>query len=50
MKKAVSLYQKWRQKQNFVHLALSMDQRLMSDIGFTHDVVQEKLRTPFWKY
>lgn len=50
MKKVVSLFKKWREKQNFLHLASTMDAHLLADIGYSQDAVEEKVRKPFWKY
>ncbi|MBW0146166.1 hypothetical protein [Marinobacter arenosus] len=50
MKRAAAIYQGWRMKRNFVHLVMTMDRRLLNDVGFSPDVVHQKLNTPFWKF
>ena len=50
MKRAAAMYQGWRMKRNFVQLVMTMDPRLLNDVGFSPDVVHQRLRTPFWKF
>ncbi|MEC7815360.1 MAG: DUF1127 domain-containing protein [Pseudomonadota bacterium] len=50
MKRAASLYKGWRMKRNFVHLVSTMDPRLLNDVGFSPEIVERKLSTPFWKF
>lgn len=50
MSTVTGLFAKWRQKRSFVHLAQTMEPRLMADVGFPPDVVREKLNTPFWRF
>ncbi len=50
MKRAVTLYRGWKTKRNFVHLVMNLDRRLLNDVGFPPEIVQQRLSTPFWKY
>ncbi len=50
MKRASAFYRGWRMKRNFIHLVMTTDRRLLNDVGFSPDVVHQKLRTPFWKF
>jgi hypothetical protein len=50
MKKAASLYKGWRMKRNFLHLVMTMDPRLLQDVGYPPEVVETRLKTPFWKF
>lgn len=50
MKKAAQYFQKWRQKQIFTYMVETLDERLLLDAGFTPDVIESRLKTPFWKF
>lgn len=50
MKRAASLYKGWRMKRNFIHMVMTMDRRLLNDVGFSPEMVEQKLSTPFWKF
>lgn len=50
MKRAASLYKGWRMKRNFLHLALTMEPRLLKDVGYPPELVAQRLDTPFWKF
>ncbi len=50
MKRAVTLYRGWKTKRNFVQLVMTLDRRLLNDVGFPPEIVEQRLSTPFWKY
>ncbi len=50
MKKAASLYKGWRMKRDFLHLVHTTDPRLLLDVGISPDVVEQRRKTPFWKF
>ncbi|NMT64953.1 hypothetical protein [Marinobacter orientalis] len=50
MSKAASLYKGWRMKRNFLRLVLTTEPRLLKDVGYPPEVVEQRLRTPFWKF
>lgn len=50
MKKAASLYKGWRMKRNFLHLIHTTEPRLLMDAGYPPEVVEQRLRTPFWRF
>jgi len=37
-------------KRNFVRLVENTEPRLLMDVGFPPDVIEARLRTPFWKF
>jgi len=37
-------------KRNFLHLVTTTDPRLLKDVGYPPEVVENRLRTPFWKF
>lgn len=37
-------------KRHFVHLVTTMDSRLLKDVGYPPELVEQKLSTPFWKF
>lgn len=50
MKKIVSVYTGWRKKRDFTKLVLSKEARLLKDVGYPPEIVEQRLRTPFWKF
>ncbi|HET8800448.1 MAG TPA: hypothetical protein VFN01_04620 [Marinobacter sp.] len=50
MKTAATWYKGWRMKRHFVHLVTTMDSRLLKDVGYPPELVEQKLSTPFWKF
>ncbi|MFO7527300.1 MAG: hypothetical protein R6W86_00635 [Marinobacter sp.] len=50
MKTAATLFKGWRMKRNFVRLVENTEPRLLLDVGFSPEVVEARLRTPFWKF
>jgi|TARA_R110002124_G_scaffold64063_1_gene175446 hypothetical protein len=50
MKRAASLYKGWRMKRNFLHLVMTMEPRLLKDVGYPPELVAQRLDTPFWKF
>jgi uncharacterized protein YjiS (DUF1127 family) len=50
MKKAVSVYRGWRKKRDFIHLVLTKESRLLKDVGYPPEIIEQRLRTPFWKF
>jgi hypothetical protein len=50
MKRAVSVYRGWRKKRDFIQLVLTRDPRLLRDVGYPPELVQQRLQTPFWKF
>lgn len=50
MTKAVSVYKGWRNKRNFIHLVLTKDARLLKDVGYPPEIIEQRLKTPFWKF
>ena len=50
MNKAVSVYRGWRKKRDFIHLVLTKEARLLKDVGYPPEIVEQRLRTPFWKF
>ncbi|WP_288074104.1 hypothetical protein [Marinobacter sp.] len=50
MKRAASLHKGWRTKRNFLHLVLTMEPRLLKDVGYPPELVAQRLDTPFWKF
>jgi len=37
-------------KRNFLHLVHTMEPRLLQDVGYPPEVVEQRLKTPFWKF
>lgn len=50
MNRAVSVYRGWRKKRDFTQLVLTKDARLLKDVGYPPEIVEQRLRTPFWKF
>ncbi|MDI9245311.1 hypothetical protein [Marinobacter sp. CHS3-4] len=50
MRKAVYAYRGWRKKRDFIQLVLTKDSRLLTDVGYPPEIVQQRLSTPFWKF
>lgn len=50
MNKAVSVYKGWRNKRNFINLVITTDARLLNDIGYRPEIIEQRLKTPFWKF
>jgi len=50
MTKAVSVYRGWRKKRNFINLVLTKDARLLKDVGYPPEIIEQRLKTPFWKF
>ncbi len=50
MKRAVTLYRGWKTKRHFVQLVMTLDRRLLNDVGFPPEIVEQRLSTPFWKF
>ncbi len=50
MNKAVSVYRGWRKKRDFIHLVMTRDARLLNDVGYRPEIIQQRLETPFWKF
>lgn len=40
----------WKSKRDFRRLVSKTEQRILQDIGITEDYVNEKMKTPFWKF
>lgn len=50
MKKAVSVFRGWRKKRDFINLVLTKDARLLNDVGYRPEIIEQRLKTPFWKF
>ncbi len=50
MKRAVTVYRGWRKKRDFINLVLNKDARLLKDVGYPPEIIEQRLRTPFWKF
>jgi uncharacterized protein YjiS (DUF1127 family) len=50
MKRAMSVYKGWRKKRDFIHLVLTKDSRLLKDVGYPPEIIEQRLKTPFWKF
>lgn len=50
MKNAVSVYRGWRKKREFIQLVLSKEPRLLKDVGYPPELIEQRLKTPFWKF
>lgn len=50
MKKAVTVYRGWRKKRDFIQLVLTKEARLLTDVGYPPEIIEQRLKTPFWKF
>lgn len=50
MKTAVKVYRGWRKKREFIQLVLTKDARLLKDVGYPPEIVEQRLQVPFWKF